>query len=215
MCILGFLKFLKRDKKQDLGSLDLPPEPPSLEGFDDKLPDMPDFHEISAESKDFEFNFPENKDLDFGKDFEITPPKEQELPKFDRMESTVPAPVQLPEFLPVSRMPQSQAAEQESQPIQSIPEPDYDGHGKIFNHEGIDLVRPMIGKESYVRVEKFKMILGGINIVRDSLRKSDESFMKLENIKNTEDKSFDKVKSSLDDLQRKLIFIDKTLFKGE
>ena len=51
-------------------------------------------------------------------------------------------------------------------------------------------------------------------MTRNDLRKSEEALMKFENIKNAKDKSFDKVKSSLEDLQKKLIFIDKTLFKG-
>ena len=48
-----------------------------------------------------------------------------------------------------------------------------------------------------------------------NLKKSEEALMKMESIKNAKDKSFDNVKSSLEDLQRKLIFVDKTLFKGE
>ena len=67
----------------------------------------------------------------------------------------------------------------------------------------------------YVRVDKFKAALQNIGIIRGNLRKSEEAVMKLENIKNAKDRSFDKVKSSLDDLQKKLIFVDKTLFKGE
>ena len=67
----------------------------------------------------------------------------------------------------------------------------------------------------YVKVDKFKAALGCINIVRSDLRKSEEALAKLENIKQSKDKSFDIAKSYLDDLQKKIIFIDKTLFKGE
>ena len=51
--------------------------------------------------------------------------------------------------------------------------------------------------------------------VEQELKKSEELIMKLESIKNSKDKSFDKMKSSLEDLQHKLIFIDKTLFEGD
>ena len=51
--------------------------------------------------------------------------------------------------------------------------------------------------------------------MRSDLKKSEEVLNKLEGIKNSKDKSFDKMRASLDDLQKKLIFIDKTLFKGE
>ena len=82
---------------------------------------------------------------------------------------------------------------------------------RLFAHEK----RREIPKTIYVRVDNFKATLGSINIVRSDLRKSEEALTKLENIKSSKDKSFDKIKSSLDDLQKKLIFIDKTLFKGD
>ena len=67
----------------------------------------------------------------------------------------------------------------------------------------------------YVRVDKFRLLLGTINVVRSDLRKSDEALMKLESMKTNVDRSFDKMKASLHDLQKKLIFVDKTLFKGD
>ena len=70
-------------------------------------------------------------------------------------------------------------------------------------------------REAYVRVDRFRATLQNIGMIKGNLRKSEEILIKLENIKNAKDMSFDKVKSSLDDLQRKLIFVDKTLFKGE
>ena len=70
-------------------------------------------------------------------------------------------------------------------------------------------------KEVYVRVDRFKAVLDSISMIRSSARKSDESLIRLESIKNSKDRAFDRVKSSLADLQKKLIFIDKTLFKGD
>ena len=70
-------------------------------------------------------------------------------------------------------------------------------------------------REVYVRIDSFKAVLDNINMIRSSARKSDESVIRLEGIKNSKDRAFDRVKSSLADLQKKLIFIDKTLFKGD
>ena len=74
---MSFLKFLKRDKKADLDELDLPPEPPPLDDFNEKLPDMPEFPEINAESdeKDFKFDYPSAEQPESDKGFE--------LPEFD------------------------------------------------------------------------------------------------------------------------------------
>ena len=71
------------------------------------------------------------------------------------------------------------------------------------------------GTSMYVRVDKFKAAIGSINVIRSDLKKSEDALMKLENIKVAKDRNFEKVRSSLDDLQKKIIFIDKTLFKGE
>lgn len=204
---MGFLKFLNRSKKQDLSSLDLPPEPPKLEGFDDNMPDLPDFPEITSNEpdKEFKFDFPEDK--------------EEEMPKFPEMGDRKFTPSNpVPAFMPAQPVAKPQIehdSEQEAEhQAPEIAETGYERPRRIFHHERRVLESPM-RKEVYVRVDKFKMALDGISMIRNSLRKSDEALMKLENIKNAKDRSFDKAKSSIEDLQKNLIFIDKTLFKGE
>ena len=227
---MGFLKFLKRGKRESLDELDLPPAPPPLEGFEEnlpELPELPDFEEkISAPEhgmeEEMKFDFPEAQDLgkeDFpGMNF----PEERiadssETPKFPDFQ-------EIEEKPPISyiRAPMPQApqpvipavSEPQQEPEEEKPgfAPEFPRMGRrLFAHEK----RREIPKTIYVRVDNFKATLGSINIVRSDLRKSEEALMKLENIKNSKDKSFDKIRTSLDDLQKKLIFIDKTLFKGD
>ena len=212
---MGFLKFLKREKKGDeFHELDLPPAPPPLDGFEEdefKLPDLPDIDEKSLS----EGNMPE---------FE-RPEKEEKLPDFpsfadfDEPAGLIP-PVRVSQPMPSSV----------SRPLlgtgQEIPEAPQDARQKtgrgLFRHEQSLLMEKQEigqtvkrGKTVYVRVDKFKAALGNINMVRNDLKKSDEALAKLENIKAAEEKSFAKMKSSIEDLQKKVIFIDKTLFKGE
>ena len=83
---MGFLKFLSRDKKKEMNDLDLPPEPPPLEGLEEPIPDMdsmdvPDFDSMSKpempplpESKD---GNPMKDDVDSGLD----------MPDFDNFDS--------------------------------------------------------------------------------------------------------------------------------
>ena len=52
-------------------------------------------------------------------------------------------------------------------------------------------------------------------MARGNLRKSEEALAKMESIKSAKDKSFDKIRASLDDLQKKLVYVDKILFKGD
>ena len=224
---MGFLKFLKREKKkEDLDEFDLPPAPPPLEGFDDNLemPDFPDFDKEKISVTDDElskFDFPEIGDNvpDIGTGYET-----QDFPDFSEMEEkqlplaplrvSPTIPEQTPLIWPVSQ-PQQQTQEiKEEQP--SIAPSDFypKKERRLFSPEKAIRERPNV-KTVYVRVDNFKATLGSINIVRNDLKKSEELLMKLESIKNSKDKSFDKMKSSLEDLQHKLIFIDKTLFKGD
>ncbi len=70
---------------------------------------------------------------------------------------------------------------------------------------------------SYVKVEDFREMLGGIQVIKSNLKECDEIYERLNQIKNDEDKEFEKLRSQLEDLQRKLVYVDKVLFeeKGE
>lgn len=216
---MGFLKFLKREKKESLDELDLPPAPPPLEGFEDmELPEFPEFPEekISAPEKleEPKFELPEEEMLGKEELPELRfPEAEEESSQVQPVSASVP-----------STMP-SITAPQISEPM-PMPEPKPEERsftreaypkitGRLFTHEKRVLHERPTAKTIYVKVDKFKATLGSINMVRGDLRKSEEALVKLENIKNSKDKAFDKMKSSLDDLQKKLIFIDNTLFKGD
>lgn len=223
---MGFLRFLNRKKEEDLSELDLPPAPPSLEGFEDNLEfELPESKETTS-AKDFPyFDFPE---------IENAPELKEELPEFPNAPETEEMQPPIP--------PITASLQAKPQPIM-MQEPEKETEDKYADFkpsdfspetgEGLFRPKPMpeaasemaegsketeqvirSGKTVYLKVEKFKVMLGLINIVRNDLRKSDDALMKLENIKTSSDKLFNKVKSSLDDLQRKLIFVDKTLFKG-
>lgn len=224
---MGFLKFLKREKRGS--DLDLPPAPPPLEGFDDnlpELPEMPDIGKISAPD-DFKFDLPEETELPDLKEEPMQDSSEPELPEFHEMPETWQQPAeQSDDFL--SQAPEPAPAIQANHPIEeeqemeahealeqsAIPKTFPRHEKRIFIHEKKERALPRTNS-TYVRVDKFKATLGSINIVRNDLRKADEVLMKLENLKISKDRSFDKVRSLLDDLQKKLIFVDKTLFKGE
>ena len=228
---MGFLKFLKREKKQDFDDFDLPPAPPPLEGFEESMPEppeLPDFGEkISApeyKEEDFKFNLPEkeepmpeledmdlDKELDMGKDFE----KELAMPEMEPEEPTEPVQSQrsipnIPAAQTISApaMEEHMEEAEEKQAIQDM------YSRRLFAHKPHMRQRPT-SRSVYVRIEDFKAMLGTISIIRNDLRKSEETLVKLETIKNSKDRSFDRIKSHLDDLQKKLIFVDKTLFEEE
>lgn len=202
---MGFLKFLKREKKEeDLDELDLPPAPPPLEGFGENMniPDFPDFYKEKISVTDDElskFDFPE---MEGG-----------QMPAIP----ITAAPIIPEETIPTPAIPTPQQIAPEIKEEQSIAPQDIypKKERRLFSPEKRGIRETPNVKTVYVGVDDFKVALGGINILRNDLKKSEESLTKLENIKNSKDRLFDKTKSSLEDMQHKLIFIDKTLFKGE
>jgi len=228
---VGFFKFLKRDKNQgNEAELDLPPAPPPLEGFeDDKDVNLPEFPQISAPKKDdLDFNFPEyDKMPDIGKDEDM--PEFPNLDDLDKEQASDPdmnmpqVPKMSPAFSQAPPMPNSVPDFNQFPRMQGINAPAADDPqqnsqltqpaSQMRNKDAGKIIRS--GKSLYVRVDKFKIALDHINVIRSGLRKSDADLMKLESLKHEKDKSFEKFKASLDDLQKKLIFIDKTLFEGE
>ncbi|MBI2658595.1 hypothetical protein HYX05_00645 [Candidatus Woesearchaeota archaeon] len=221
------MKFLKREKKETLDELDLPPAPPSLEGFEDNMPELPDFpdfgeEKISAPKEDMaDFNFPEEEQnapeskentMDFPSfpetEEEPMPPIEPIKAPFTIPQEIPPMPEQEPERESVYEERPAEE-EHETEPQETYPK----AAGRLFSHEKRVLRERPSAKTIYVSVDNFKATLGSISMIRGNLKKSEEALMKMESIKNAKDKSFDRMKSSLEDLQRKLIFVDKTLFK--
>ncbi len=212
---MGFLKFLKREKKKEsLDEFDLPPAPPPLEGFDEKLDfDFPEFSEEKISAPEFDFGKEEKMSItgkeDFMQDFSLPEIGEEQL-----QIPPISAPIQMPEPMPtmMPHQPPKKEGEEHEEEKSQFTQPYQEKETKLFPEK-------RISKESlktvYIRIDNFKVALGSINMVRNDLKKSEEVFTKLENIRSSKEKLFDKVKNSLGDLQKKLIFIDKTLFKGE
>lgn len=190
---MGFLKFLRKEKKKELDELDLPPAPPPLEGFDEDLsiPDFSGFGE-KQEMPEFDFSDKDFQSLEDMKDFPSFPESQEK--------TAIPTISMPPPFM----SDQQPEVGEKAMPMQQMPK-----ERPIFTQER------RMNKSLYIRVEKFKVALGSINVVRNDLKKTEEALIKLEEIKSNEEKSMNKIKSSLDDLQKKLVFIDKTLFEGE
>jgi hypothetical protein len=207
---LGFFKFLKKKGWEKEEHLDLPPAPPNLEGMDKDIPSMPEMDDNSPQnmppppdmpSPDEEApDFPSMPEMD-DKALDIPPiaaPEQEDFPQ-------VPAPNRY------AQQPRREAAQKQG----PIPD-DYDGmDGKVYAEEKKGLRGNVRGNSIYLKVEDFKIILANINLIRSDLRGSKEALLRLENLKNSKEKSFDKIRNSLVDLQKKLIFVDKTFFKGE
>ena len=209
----------------------MPPAPPPLEDFGNTdLDSFPDFKGQGIEGSTDKFpEFLDNFDQGNISEIEGNPPKQYQtpkvpdLPEMDDM-SLPPLPSIEEEdggaaILPPSPQ-QFKPAENYYAPPEKRQESTLPIH-ETYKRTEKDLfrqgrfLRDPGGKAIYVRVDRFKLALGTINAVRKELKRVDERVMKIDEIKGSKDKSFESINSSLHDIQKKLIFIDRSLFKGE
>ncbi len=243
MQYLGFLKFLKRDKgkEMDFGledDLDIPPPPPDFAKDDfgkggKEFPEFPELprYEESMDTSDFSIkpskyapkekplpplDFPDEEFLgeDFAEEMQEKPfpklklPREEEFPKVD-----MPKPGFQPRPLFPSRQPLQPIEKPESPPIARIRSP-YQGIEKQASREEVGLLRNKKSKGPiYVRIERFRNILANANTIRNNLRIASQSIERLNEIDENRDKVFGKWHDIMMDMQKKFIFMDKSVFK--
>jgi hypothetical protein len=65
----------------------------------------------------------------------------------------------------------------------------------------------------YIRIERFRNILAGTREIRNNLKIAGQSVGKMDEIDADRDKVLEKWHNVMTDLQKKLIFVDQTLFK--
>jgi hypothetical protein len=64
----------------------------------------------------------------------------------------------------------------------------------------------------FVDIESFRRMLGDIDTIKNDIKASEMIIQHLNEIKNSKDKELDRWRSSLEDMQRKLNYVDKVLF---
>ncbi|MCH8956504.1 hypothetical protein IIA28_14475, partial [candidate division KSB1 bacterium] len=79
--------------------------------------------------------------------------------------------------------------------------------------ERVVLKHKKVEETIYLRVDRFRDILTSTNTIKSNLKIASDSIVKLNEIDVNRDKVFEKWRNVLVDLQKKLIFVDKTLFK--
>ena len=182
---MGFLKFLKRDKSKELNleRMEDLDVPPLHPGLEEK--GMENLPEVPEVPKS-EKSFPGRKEKLVP---ELKLPSIQESPKPEWEEPKV----ELPGTMPAKEIePYESAIIMEEKPVEKHRE----AGGPIF-----------------VKVNEFKGVLSEIGTIKRDLKTADQSLLKLNEIEANRDKILAKWSDIMADLQKKVIFIDKTLFK--
>lgn len=68
-------------------------------------------------------------------------------------------------------------------------------------------------KNVFVKIDEYNDILDIIALINEKVNQSRTILGKINDLKNQEDSELDAWKNSLDDVERKLRFIDQTLFE--
>ncbi len=228
---MGFFKFLKKGEK--VGpldeALDVPPAPPPIHGhFPDDLPKFELKEEKPAHQKEEmrPVGFEEKLPMPHKEEAEFPPLEgfEEKLPEFphEEPEAELPPLEDAPKFTPKPPI---------KEPVMAIPSPKREIHIEheiedrkpflekiekeaIVDEKKLFAKRPTTSGPTYIRLDKFRDTLGSMGVVRGDLKKCDESLINLIN-KEKKDRGFERWRASMDDIQKKLIFVEKTLFKGD
>lgn len=229
MLYLGFLKFLRRDgdKEMDFGldeDLDIPPPPPDLSKEDfgragkefpefPELPEIPEAEESMSPSDEFPIKWP-SKYIPEEKPFpNLKIPREEEFPNARPM----PKPsFQAPRPLfPARERLFPRPVENGIVPKPQIEAPSpYQDIEKEASKEEIGILRHKKAKGPiYVRIERFRNILANANTIKNNLRIASQSIERLSEIDENRERVFVKWHDTMMDMQKKFIFVDKSVFK--
>ncbi len=67
----------------------------------------------------------------------------------------------------------------------------------------------------YMEVDKYRDILEEMSSIKDSIKAADNALQKLYELKDNRDKEIGRWHARMEDIQRKLNFLDKSLFEGK
>lgn len=70
-------------------------------------------------------------------------------------------------------------------------------------------------KAAYIRISQYQDLLKSLIGMKKTIRFADAMLHSMEHLKNLEDAEFEKWRATLEDIERKLIYVDKVLFEGD
>jgi hypothetical protein len=141
-------------------------------------------------------------------------PSEEEL-FGDEEELEIPSP---PPFLE-EKMKEKEEKEEAIEEMPELPEPEVTKGVEVMpmpqvisKAEKELKLRPR--KALYVKINRYKAVLGELKLSRNRLTEAEQALERISGLKVFKDKEFEKWREGLEDLQRKLIFVDRTIFGG-
>ncbi|MEM4247229.1 MAG: hypothetical protein QXR48_02835 [Candidatus Woesearchaeota archaeon] len=176
-----------KKKKQSLPELPPPPSPPEFPMPSGDIPEIRPREIPEAELP--EIPAPEEKPI------ELPEAPSPEMPEAPKVEETVP---------PLEEVPAEPVVPEETHEVSEIP----------AEVEVPEKVRMPVGP-AFVAVDEYNKIMESSNRVRAKLAEADEFMHRLNEIKAEEEKAFDKWRSHLEEIERKLSQIDRVIARAK
>ncbi len=201
---MGFLRFLGRKEERKVDDeLDVPPPPPSSMGMSSidsdlnaPFPGDELTSSLSFPKQDSKQQMSQSKGLPSMDDFDFDAPS-------SRVEMSRPMPemnMQMPRPAPSQIQPSSFGTMQRPIIPPDMPAPN---------------APEQFGRSLYVEVEQFRNMMADLAKTRTDLKRMETVMEHMLVTEANRDKDYAKYRAILNDTQRKLVFIDKTLFKGD
>jgi len=70
-----------------------------------------------------------------------------------------------------------------------------------------------LGMPVFVKIEEYKDVLDVVNLIKNKIAEAKETLAKVNELKNEEDAELEIWRSGLEEVERKITFIDKALFE--
>jgi hypothetical protein len=196
---IDFPKIEDNKKLEEMPSfkrdMELPPMPP---------PEFNNF-EISTKKNNFS-KIEDNKKLEempsFKRDMELPPmPPIPDLKEFEDDLPPVPDLDELEDDLPPLR----------EIGLKEFPKPEF----TKIKEDRAELIqeKKRVTGPIFVNVSSYRDAINCINTIKNKIKESEDCLQKLDEIKNSKDKYFEQFRSRLEDLQRKSLYVDKSLFE--
>lgn len=185
---MGLFNFGKR-KKKELPPLDLP-------RFDQGMKDLPPLPELPSE---LEPQMPDLPPLP-----EMPEPREEERFVFAPEEyEEMPQPAKPMSLPPAPKFETYHAPEEEEHELLTFT-PERKEEGPKFVDVG----------ELFVRSDDYVEIMRNIKTIRAKINESDKNFMNIKEIKTQSEKELARMRDMVEDINKKLNYIDRTVFGG-
>lgn len=145
-----------------------------------------------------EFEFPEKGEIEVPPAPPAIPEEPAELPTFPSVEEPeVEVKEKEPEM--VEEAPSS-VEEMEKESISGVKE-------SLEEREGLELTKPL-----FIEAKLYKGIIDDISVLKNTLKDSADELMKMGDLKDDREKNYSVWHKQIEDIQRKLIYVDNSLF---